>query len=386
MIGNLIGLVLIGWLAGQEPTGLRPDGGGPGDRVEYVDVARGQRVTRLGRIKSEDAARLVLAPGAGADLVIPSPAIIDVQYDGLTVEWLAARNSERQRQWEAAQGQYEAALKRWPGGPSLARRHLEFKIIEMQALRADTADAPRRAAVREAVRRWLQAHGPVRQMPRAVELLWRLEWPDGGKGEETLAALRQVAGAARGDAELTQWCRWLDLRWQLRLADPLWAEPARRSELRQRLKNLATPLADLRQQVPISAPHAAELTAWLSVCLAAQGDLAAAYRVLDEAVVQEGKAAHGLGILYLARGLILRLAERPAEAIWPLLYVDVVYPSDPETHALALFHLASVLGETGNGRQARKYRERLLADDWADTWARRMAVRLWPEPAAAGAK
>lgn len=381
MTGNLFGLVLLGWLAGQEAPGLRPEGGGPGDRVEFFDAARGQRVTRLGRIKSENAARLMLTPGTGADLAIPSTAIIDVQYDGLTVEWLAARNSERQRQWEAAQGQYEAALKQWPAGPSLARRHLEFKVIEMQALRAETAEAPRRAAAREALRRWLLAYGPARQMSRAVELLWRLEWQDGGAGEETLTAVRQVAGAARGDAELLLWCRWLDLRCQVRMADPLWGESTRRSELRQRLGDLAAPLAALREQVPASAMHAAELTAWLSVSLAAQGDLPAAHRVLDEALIQEGKATYRLGVLYLGRGLVQRLADRPADAVWPLLFVDIVYPSDPETHALALFHLASVLREAGKSRQARRYWERLLADEWADTWARRLAVRLRREPA-----
>jgi tetratricopeptide (TPR) repeat protein len=372
--------MVLGWLAGQEPTALRPEGGGPNDRVEFFDAARGQRVTRLGRIKSEDAARLVLSPGIGADLTIPGPAIIDVQYDGLTVEWLAARNSERQRQWEAAQSQYEAALKLWPAGPSLARRHLEFKIVEMQVLRAETAAPPQRAAAREALRSWMLAHGPARQMPRAVELLWRLEWQDGGVGEGTLAVMRQVAEKARGDLELTLLCRWLDLRWQVRMIDPLWGVPARRSELRQRLGELAAPLAALRQQVPVSASHATELTAWLSVCLAAQGDITTAHRLLDEAVIQEGKATHRLGVLYLGRGLVLRLAGRPGEAIWPLLYVDVVYPGDPETHALALFHLAGVLAEAGNRRQARTYRERLLAEEWADTWAQRLAVRLRPEP------
>lgn len=349
-------LILCVWSAWQD-----------GDRVEYSDAARGQRVTKVGKIKSEDAVRVVIEAAPGPATTVPSAVLLDVTYDNMPAEVFVARNQERQRNWDAAQGQYQAALQKLPAGPSLLRRHLEFKRTEMQALRAEAGDAAQRTTARTELRRWLGQHGNARQSPRALDLLWRLASDEAAQNEAT-AELRKLAAAAPRDADLARLCGLLEIQWRLREADRFWYA-ADGSELKKRLAELAPRLAELRRGA--DGTGSAPVIAWYAVALAARGQAQAALAEIDQALTQAGGDRGALANLFLGRGLVQRLNQQSADAVWSLLWVDVVYYDDPEARGAALLHLAQLFADQGQGQRARHYRQRLRTDPaLADTWAR----------------
>ena len=359
-------LLLMVWSAWQD-----------GDRIEFLDSARGQRVTKVGRIKSEDAVRVVIEAPPGPAMTVPSAALVEIVYDQLPAEVFVARNQERQRNWEAAQAQYQAALQKLPAGPSLLRRHLEFKGAEMQALRAEVGDAAQRTAARAELRRWLGQHGNARQSFRALELLWRLADDEAGK-QDAMAELKKLAATAPRDAELARLCDRLEIQWRLREADRFWSA-ADLAALKKYLSELGPRLAELRRGA--TGPSAAPLVAWHAVVLAAQGQGDAALAEIDEALTQAAGDRVALAHLYLGRGLVQRLLQQTPEAIWSLLYVDVVYPDDAECRAAALWHLAPLFVKQGQGQRARHYRQRLRTDPaLSGTWARHLEQKQPLQP------
>jgi hypothetical protein len=64
-------------------------------------------------------------------------------------------------------------------------------------------------------------------------------------------------------------------------------------------------------------------------------------------------------LAYNALGDCYRLNNRPREALWPYLWVDVIYHQDRQEHLKAMADLAKLFAEQGDTARAKEYRDKL---------------------------
>ena len=63
-------------------------------------------------------------------------------------------------------------------------------------------------------------------------------------------------------------------------------------------------------------------------------------------------------------------ANRPKDALFAYLYVDMIFNTVPDTHAEALFHLVPLGRATGQDELSRQSREQLLKRYAGSRWAK----------------
>lgn len=90
--------------------------------------------------------------------------------------------------------------------------------------------------------------------------------------------------------------------------------------------------------------------------------------VIDQAAPEEkplhAKAYNALGGCYLKAG-------RTKDALFAYLHVDLLYNSQPEAHAEALYHLATLWEMTGKTNDARQARQKLKSEYPSTNWAKK---------------
>ena len=64
-------------------------------------------------------------------------------------------------------------------------------------------------------------------------------------------------------------------------------------------------------------------------------------------------------LAYNALGDCYRLNSQPKEALWPYLWVDVIYHQDRQEHAKAMAALAKLFEELGDAPRAKEYKDKL---------------------------
>ena len=117
--------------------------------------------------------------------------------------------------------------------------------------------------------------------------------------------------------------------------------------------------------------YQAEATLAKSTCLARTGQVDAAIDAVQNVIAEtspENSQLHALA--YLALGNCYLAANRAGEAILAFLHVDLLYPSQSESHAEALYHLASLWKTVGKPNRAREARGRLQEQYPLSRWNR----------------
>ena len=64
-------------------------------------------------------------------------------------------------------------------------------------------------------------------------------------------------------------------------------------------------------------------------------------------------------LAYNTLGDCFRLNGRNRDALWPYLWVDVIYHQDRQEHIKAMEQLAKLFDELGDKTRAKQYRDRL---------------------------
>jgi tetratricopeptide (TPR) repeat protein len=75
---------------------------------------------------------------------------------------------------------------------------------------------------------------------------------------------------------------------------------------------------------------------------------------------------------YNTLGVAYRAAKKPKEALLAFLHVELLYSSTPEAHAEALFNLAALWMELGNGQRAEEAKKSLLQKYGNSLWAKKL--------------
>lgn len=127
---------------------------------------------------------------------------------------------------------------------------------------------------------------------------------------------------------------------------------------------------------PLNDPAAARVKALCEVgkarCLiesgkAAEG-VALAQQVIDR---NDPKDGYLFGAAYNALGAGYLKSEQPKQAVIAYLYVDLLFPSDPQSHAEALYYLEKLWTEQGKTDRAQACRN-LLREQYGGTiWAKK---------------
>src|SRR5262249_20162139 len=117
-------------------------------------------------------------------------------------------------------------------------------------------------------------------------------------------------------------------------------------------------LKQILNSVDADDPQAVRARVHLAECLGAS-------KKLDEAVKQlEGLIAKTTdndlkALAYNTLGDCYRYNNRPKEALWPYLWVDVIYHQDKREHARAVEQLARLFEELGDKNRAKQYQEKM---------------------------
>jgi tetratricopeptide (TPR) repeat protein len=327
------------------------------DEIIYYDRTARKETRAAGAIQSENAGKIVLRPTAGAATRdIPSADIVDVVYEvagRVKLDYTAARGDERKietaareedrkKAIEDAVRSYQKLLRDLSGekGRPVAR-HLQFKVARLLARAAEDDGTQADAAV-EALEKFRKEHPDSWQITACTRLLARLltERKDFDGARKVYAELAATPTLSR---DTKQECELLVARYLIRGKKVAEAEKL---------------LQDLLKGLSVDDPQATRARISLAECLGNSGKLDEAVKQLEDLIARTPDADLK-ALAYNTLGDCYRENNRPKDALWPYLFVDVVYHQDRREHARAVEQLARLFAELGDKERAEQYRERL---------------------------
>jgi hypothetical protein len=327
----------------------RAQPGGPAERVDYlakkggaVQVHQGDiKVDATGvRLTTSDKKQIVVS---AADVVRAYPLDLPILPTELLTPLITA---ETAKEWDKARAGYEALKEKFKTGtPDRFRKWLAFRLAYTTARSAD--DAPADAGWKD-------------KAEAGAKLLadYLADYPGGW---EAWAATRTAAriGHELGNPEA---------------AARLWAKAAKAADLTPALKVEAAyqeadalaragRLGDAAARAAEALPAAAAGTARDRLNLFVLANKSAANPAEAAAAVEAeiGKtrdpAVRAAG--YALVGELFLKANRPRDAMWALLWVDVVYNQDKDEVAKALARLVAVFKLLNDEERERQFQDRM---------------------------
>ncbi len=324
------------------------------DRIRYSDRTKKTDIEVTGTIEEETPAKVVYKATAGRR-EIAAGDIIDITYEvpaGVRLEYYnpainqekqadkAANDADRKKLLNSALNNYKESLKR-PIPKKFAQRHLQFKVAQLTAVLIGEDRSQADAAI-EALDTFRKSNPDGWQIVSCARLLARLQMQkedyDGAiKTYEDLAKTPNITKEVKQDAEL--------------LAAQALTRAKRYKEAEKRLQ-------DALKSLPADDPQAARVQVYLAECQARTGQFAAAAKQLETIISKTSEnslkalAYNTLGDCYVAN-------DRPRDALWAYLWVDVVYYQEKQEHRKALEQLAKLFEQFKDENRAKEYRERL---------------------------
>jgi len=315
------------------------------DEVRYYDRAAKKELAALGSIQEESPAGITYKAIAGASSKeIPAGDIVDVIYEvpaALNQAYRRARADERKNPVDAIKDYQELQTQLRGDKYAHAARQIQFKIAIILAQQAedDPAQAPAAIGALDRFRKEQAGGWQLLHCARALSRLQLLKGDSVGarKAFEDLASISGIPAEIKQEAEL--------------LAVEAMVFGKQYADAEKRLQSLLAALpADSLQGVRIRIE--------LAHCQGASGKLAEASKELELMIAQiddKSLKAHA----YNALGDCYQRNAKDREALWPYLWVDVIYHQDRREHVRAMEQLAKIFEEQGNKDKARIYREKL---------------------------
>jgi tetratricopeptide (TPR) repeat protein len=328
------------------------------DKITYYDHAnKGKEATIRGVIQSESPAKIAIRPergGSAKDIVVSD--VIDVEYKvpqlvspdyrkaikHETDAFKEGRDRLRKREFAEALAAYQELLPKLT--EERTKRHVQFKIARLQALvGGDDAKALEKAL--EGLKTFKKDNPKSWQISLCYDLLAQLQTQnkDWDGAQKTYEELEGLAGLSPE----------LRLQTQQKIAQIL---------IRGEKYDQATRRLDaLVRTVPSESPQAVKLQVALAECEAAAGKPDQGVQRV-EAILAKTPDPEVKTLAYNALGFCHRKANRPKDAIWAYLWVDVIYHQDRNEHAKALFYLTKLFKEVKDDKRAREFRDKLEKD------------------------
>ena len=137
---------------------------------------------------------------------------------------------------------------------------------------------------------------------------------------------------------------------------------ARVSFMHKKFADAQKKLQGLMRGFSTDGPQTIRVKIYLAKCQGGSGKLQEAVTEL-EALIAGTSDKDLLSLAYNALGDCYRSNGRNKEALWPYLWVDVIYHHDRDEHRKAMEQLARLFEELGDRTRARQYRERLKREN-----------------------
>jgi tetratricopeptide (TPR) repeat protein len=338
------------YLWGDFPVGAQ-------DTIRFVERATKETVSASGAILEESPAQVVCKLAGSAVKNIPASDILDIVYDVPASVRLSYRSAiaeerklsdpatkeeDRKKAFSEALRSYREIQPRLAGEKSkFVERQVQFKIARLLAWWSEEDRGQSEAAV-ATLMRFLKEHGDGWQVSHAAKLLAEIQL-DAGNVEGARKTYQDLAATPQIPAEVQEDC-------EFGIVDAL-IRAKKLAEAEARLQALL-------KRAPPDSPRAHRVSIYGAKCHGASGKLAEAVAQLESILAKTNdrtlKAA-----AYNALGDCYRLNRKPREALWPYLWVDVIYHEDRREHARAMAELAKLFEEQGDAARVKEYRDRL---------------------------
>jgi tetratricopeptide (TPR) repeat protein len=325
------------------------------DEVYHFDRASKKVIQTSGTIVDESAAGIRLKATAGAVREIAAQDITNVVHQTkvprleyrshFTAEEKAAKAAspeEQRKQLRAALVGFQEMLPKL-AADKLAERHVQYRIARLRALLADGDEKLRKEAI-TALSQFRKEHRDSWQIIPVSRLLAQLQLELGDvagarQTYEDLAATPKLPKEIQQESEL--------------LAAQMLVRGKRHNEAKEKLEAIL-------QKLPPNDPHAVRVQVYLAECLAASGaeNVDKAVEQLDE-VIRKTQDPELKALAYNTQGDCYLAHGRTRDALWPYLWVDVVWNQDRQEHLKALAQLAKLFEEIGDSTRAKQYQEKL---------------------------
>ena len=262
---------------------------------------------------------------------------------------------EQKREWEKARTGFDDLLKKNATAPEKTRKYLEFKLAAATARAADDTSDDSGTPWTDPKNPW---HAKTKEAAKGVEqyLLanktgWEV-WPMARTATRLQMELGDHATAAR---------TWAAVAASPELPADLKTEAALQ-EIEALIRSKQYPVAGARSEAISKAvtvgPAKDRLTIYQIAAKAGQ-DNPAGGAPLIEAEIAKTKDPGVRATGYLMKGELFMAADKPREAMWEFLWVEVVYNQDRDEAAKAMIRTSESFRLQNDEDRAKAYRERL---------------------------
>jgi predicted negative regulator of RcsB-dependent stress response len=328
------------------------------DAIRYLDrKTMREAPPASGSIVEESPAQVVYKPAGVGTKSIAAQDIIDITYDVPASVKLIYRSAladerkslepstkeeDRKKAFNEALKSYQEILSKLAGEKNkFAERQMRYKIARLQAGRVEDDPSQLDAAI-AGLAKFKQDYPDGWQLSHCAKLLAQLQL-DKGDIDGARKTFEELAAAANISKEIRREC-------ELRVVETL--------ILAKKVAEAEARLQAMVKEVPASDPLAARVAVYQAECQGASGKLAEAVAQLEGIIAKTGdKDLKALA--YNALGDCYRLNRRPKEALWPYLWVDVIYHQDRQEHAKAMAELARLFEDQGDTARAKEYKDKI---------------------------
>jgi TolA-binding protein len=329
------------------------------DEVTYYDRTQKRETKATGTIQAENPGRLTLKSSTGGTKEVPVIDILDVVYNIpplIKQDYNRARaresgadkatkEEERKKELASALGLYQDLVGKV--ADAKAKRHMEFKVAKLLARQAEEDPAQSGPAMEKLIQ-FKKNHPDSWQISASSELLARLQmdkkdWASAQATYEDLAKTANISPDIIQDANL-------------KIAQVL--VHAKKYDVAE------AKLQELEKAFPADSPQAIRLQMARAESQAASGKSDQAAQRL-EALIPKLQDPDMKALAYNTLGDCHRLGNRPKDALWDYLWVEVKYHQNRQEHAKALYYISKLFKELKDEKRAQQYKEKLESKEFA---------------------
>jgi len=342
----LLALAVAGWMGSA--TLLNAD-----DTIQFRDrSAKPEKLaTVAGSISAETVNSVKIKPSVGAEREIPAGDIVEITYEvpgAVKITLSGAMKLEQQRgageagrkALQDAAKDYQAVLKGLNEKYANAARHMQYKILSIQATLA--TDKVQQLQIADDFDKFRKAHSNAWQLLSAVRqqalLLMNCDkFDEAAKVFDETSKNPALSKETRQEVELAA-------------IDAL-MRAQKYADVQKRIESAIATLAP-------NDPQAVKMKIYQIGCQAKNADMTKVEPQLKDIIEKSADpnlralAYNTLGDCYYANGL-----KKDAE--WAYLWVDVVYNQDRSEHLKSLERLVKVFKDLNDEELARKYEDKL---------------------------
>ena len=321
-------------------------------------VFRKSSSARVGnQLKSQSNTELVMAGLGGKEEKVPANDVLRVEWDEEPALLKPARSAEANGQLQKALADYQKALAEVDSSQTNLKTDLEFLIARVTAKMAKADPAKMDEAIGK-LEAYNKAHANTFRYYDAVMLLG-----------ETYMAKGDFVNAEPAFKMLEQ-APWEDYKMAGKIAE---GRLLLKKDNFAQAQGLFQTVAGQPAKTDAEKSRQYEARLGIATCFQRQNQFEKAAAQLDQ-VIKEAPAtdAKTMAEAFLRKGDNLLAAGKKKDSLLAYLYVDVLFSSEKDLHAEALYHLASLWNEVGQPNRAADARVKLTTDYPNSEWAKKL--------------